>query len=69
MIRKEYQALAVVCRSMSLCFVYLLCCVDSDGYEFQIVSLHNKEWQFEATTHDVSFKELGNFFTIRGKHP
>lgn len=25
---------------------------DSDGYEFQIVSLHNKEWQFEATTHD-----------------
>lgn len=25
---------------------------DSDGYEFQIVSLHNKEWQFEAPTTD-----------------
>ena len=35
-------------------FVYLLCCVDSDGYEFQIVSLHNKEWQFEAPSHEVS---------------
>ena len=32
----------------------MLCWVDSDGYEFQIVSLTNKEWQFEASTHDVS---------------
>ena len=33
---------------------YLLCWVDSDGYEFQIVSLNNKEWQFEAPSHEVS---------------
>ena len=28
--------------------------LDSDGYEFTIVSLDNKQWQFEAPTQDVS---------------
>ena len=30
--------------------------LDSDGYEFTIVSLDNKQWQFEAPTQDVSSK-------------
>lgn len=27
--------------------------VDSDGYEFTVVSLDNKQWQFEAANQEV----------------
>ena len=38
-----------------LYFVFLSTYIlDSDGYEFTIVSLDNKQWQFEAPTQDVS---------------
>lgn len=41
-----YYQLATSCS----CFTFFL---DSDGYEFTIVSLDNKQWQFEAQTQEV----------------
>ena len=32
----------------------MLCVPDSDGYEFFIVSLDNKQWHFEASSSYVS---------------
>ena len=34
---------------------------DSDGYEFVIVSLDNKQWHFEAQSGEVS-QPLNSFF-------
>ncbi len=37
---------------MLLCLIFS----DSDGYEFMIVSLDNKQWHFEAQSTDVSMQ-------------
>ena len=36
---------------LCICFTVF---IDSDGYEFVIVSLDNKQWHFEAPSVDVS---------------
>ena len=46
---------------LCICFTVF---IDSDGYEFVIVSLDNKQWHFEAPSVDVSSLILFSFAVI-----
>lgn len=55
--RGYFMVLPLVVQLVVFHMVFKMSAVDSDGYEFHIVSLDNKQWYFEAQSFDVSISE------------
>ena len=52
---------------MKYCY-HLLSFVDSDGYEFMIVSLENKQWHFEAGDSQVRLSSVSQNIVFKRNH-